>query len=760
MRRTIGLEAAVLAPALAAGLGLGRLTRAPMAVDTVVPVIACVVGGHLATAATRRLRVPLAGVVSALAGALAVTLVSVWWFVGRATVWGLPTPLAARALGRLLSSAFAVIEASPTPVVATAGVLLCAAGGAGLLAVCARALLPSELATARAGRLGLALVPSAGLFAYASLLSSQSDRLEATVGYAAAVLLCLVAYDRASSGHRLLVAGRRSATRRPVTALVVSGLAVAGALAVPLAVSPALAGMRLHALAGSGAGAGGGVGGSVSPAVAGDTLVLADDLDGEPELSSSAVLFVARSPLPTYWQVATLTGFDGLSWDPDVATLLASEGVTPLPPAPPSFPVSDTASVLTASVSIVHLQGSLLPAPPDTVSVNGRDMRIAPGIGVDRPAGAVPGTTYSVVALAAPAPASSEQGAHTAADDADLAPYLQLPPLPGSVVSLARRIVAGAHSPLAQATALVHFFDDGRFRYSLTARAGGEAALEQFLFGTRAGECQQFAGAYGVLARVDGLPTRIAVGFNAGSAIGKGVYQVTAADAHVWPEVYLGPSLGWVSMEPTPLTSGTLAAAGVVYGKSSVPGSGAPAAGVFQNPRSARDRGVGQTASPSSSTSLPRTRLAAALVGDHSTPLWPWAPAVVVVLGALVLGRHRLRDAVDAVRCRAAAPPTAVVLRWEQAVRALDRRDLGRVPVETMAEHARRVQGSLGGQGPRAGTEGNCGATAGPGSAFAELAALASLASYSGRPLSAHQAEQARRLGAQVRSSLGGRRRR
>ncbi|MST35017.1 hypothetical protein GHK86_20090, partial [Acidimicrobiaceae bacterium USS-CC1] len=78
----------------------------------------------------------------------------------------------------------------------------------------------------------------------------------------------------------------------------------------------------------------------------------------------------------------------------------------------------------------------------------------------------------------------------------------------------------------------------------------GIGAIETFLFSTRTGYCQQFAGSYAVLARSIGLPTRLAVGFTTGRRIGPHRYQVTDADVHTWPEVWF-PRYGWVPFEPT-----------------------------------------------------------------------------------------------------------------------------------------------------------------------------------------------------------------
>ena len=54
-----------------------------------------------------------------------------------------------------------------------------------------------------------------------------------------------------------------------------------------------------------------------------------------------------------------------------------------------------------------------------------------------------------------------------------------------------------------------------------------------------------------VLARLLGIPSRVAVGYTAGTRAGHGVWQVTTADAHAWPELYF-PTVGWTRFEPTP----------------------------------------------------------------------------------------------------------------------------------------------------------------------------------------------------------------
>ena len=55
-----------------------------------------------------------------------------------------------------------------------------------------------------------------------------------------------------------------------------------------------------------------------------------------------------------------------------------------------------------------------------------------------------------------------------------------------------------------------------------------------------------------VLARLEGIPSRIAVGYTSGMEQHQGgTWQVTTADAHAWPELYFS-GLGWLRFEPTP----------------------------------------------------------------------------------------------------------------------------------------------------------------------------------------------------------------
>jgi hypothetical protein len=114
---------------------------------------------------------------------------------------------------------------------------------------------------------------------------------------------------------------------------------------------------------------------------------------------------------------------------------------------------------------------------------------------------------------------------------------------------------------------LVNWFRSGQFQYTLDPPPSpvGTDPLISFLTQTHSGSCEQFAGAFVVLTRSLGLPSRVVVGFTAGRYSGPGEVTIRGADAHAWPQVYLGPRAGWVSFEPTPQQPrGEVAPEGVV----------------------------------------------------------------------------------------------------------------------------------------------------------------------------------------------------
>lgn len=135
----------------------------------------------------------------------------------------------------------------------------------------------------------------------------------------------------------------------------------------------------------------------------------------------------------------------------------------------------------------------------------------------------------------------------------ELSQHLSLPDtITDRTRTLANELVADAQGPYAAAVAIENYLRT--FEYDLSVTEPSEDVIDvadYFLFELQRGYCDYYATAFVVLARLAGLPARFATGFAVGSWSGsEGVWIVTEAEAHSWPEVYF-PSYGWIPFEPT-----------------------------------------------------------------------------------------------------------------------------------------------------------------------------------------------------------------
>jgi transglutaminase-like putative cysteine protease len=119
--------------------------------------------------------------------------------------------------------------------------------------------------------------------------------------------------------------------------------------------------------------------------------------------------------------------------------------------------------------------------------------------------------------------------------------------------AIAKQHTAGATTALQSAQDLENWFLSA-FSYSLTPGLPATNWLPTFLTTDQRGYCSQFAQAFAVLARLVGIPSRIAVGYTGGTPVPGtgGTWQVTTQDAHAWPELYFSGE-GWLRFEPTPI---------------------------------------------------------------------------------------------------------------------------------------------------------------------------------------------------------------
>ncbi|WP_318618136.1 transglutaminase domain-containing protein [Sporosarcina sp. YIM B06819] len=159
---------------------------------------------------------------------------------------------------------------------------------------------------------------------------------------------------------------------------------------------------------------------------------------------------------------------------------------------------------------------------------------------------------YSLTALRA------TKMADYATEDEDFTQYLQLPrQLPQRVRELAEEITAEHDNVYEKAKAIEKYFSQNGFVYTqqdVAIPKAGEDYVDQFLFDTKSGYCDNFSTSMVVMLRALDIPARWVKGFAPGNIIlndaGERVFQITNNEAHSWVEAYM-PGIGWMPFEPT-----------------------------------------------------------------------------------------------------------------------------------------------------------------------------------------------------------------
>ncbi|MCU5521270.1 DUF3488 and DUF4129 domain-containing transglutaminase family protein [Bacillus cereus] len=139
--------------------------------------------------------------------------------------------------------------------------------------------------------------------------------------------------------------------------------------------------------------------------------------------------------------------------------------------------------------------------------------------------------------------------------------YTQLPKsLPQRVKDLAVNLTNDKDNRYDKVLAIENYFTDNSFTYESTNvlfPAKSQDYVDQFLFDTKSGYCNNFSTSMIVLLRSTGIPARWVKGYTEGtldntlaSAEGEDVYTITNDNAHSWVEVYF-PGYGWIPFEPT-----------------------------------------------------------------------------------------------------------------------------------------------------------------------------------------------------------------
>lgn len=117
--------------------------------------------------------------------------------------------------------------------------------------------------------------------------------------------------------------------------------------------------------------------------------------------------------------------------------------------------------------------------------------------------------------------------------------------------ALARRWLAEADSPSAYVNRVLSYFREEPFFYTLHPPLLGKHSVDEFIFESRRGFCEHYAGAFAFLMRAANIPARIVVGYQGGEENPfNNSITVRQFDAHAWTEVWLAGQ-GWQRVDPT-----------------------------------------------------------------------------------------------------------------------------------------------------------------------------------------------------------------
>jgi transglutaminase-like putative cysteine protease len=276
------------------------------------------------------------------------------------------------------------------------------------------------------------------------------------------------------------------------------------------------------------------------------------------------VVMRVRAPEPAFWRGQTFSDFDGRAWtasdeigrpqDGPTITVAPTLGDTAADDIPTEqfvqtyFVETDLPNVVFAAArpSEVIFDGTLWTRPDGALRSN---VTLAPG------------SVYTVVSERAQVTAEMlrAQGdlgeffgrfaGQPGAEELDA--FLEVP------ASTTARTIDLA-TELRQATTYDTILAYERWlaantSYDLDAPvpAPGADAVDDFLFESRLGYCEQIASTLAVMLRSQGVPARLATGYVPGERDRvSGVWKVLASDAHSWVEVWF-PRTGWQAFDPT-----------------------------------------------------------------------------------------------------------------------------------------------------------------------------------------------------------------
>ena len=608
----------------------------------------------------RRLRIP------AVVGLLLSIVGLIWFLSGRfhaQTLWGpFPTPESLRAIVHSVRLGVDQTIQYAVPAPSTRELLAFVAAGVWMSAWLA------DAALLWVGNPLLSIAASVPLFATPSTLLPSQRRWLDTGLYLAAAAWILFGEERARAKRWRTSDARLGWRPAPAVRVALVGLLVI------VVMTPFLPGYGAAPLLRT-KGPGDRV--AFNPFVA-----IRATLQKQPE----ATLFSVMTGRPLYMRLTTLDHYDGDVWEQGNAR--ATEPIGPVPIAPYQPGLKST--LVRQNVIIQALAGPWLPAAYDPVAVsNVDDVKIEPetrALVLPQVGGLAVGAHYQVIS-SVPELNAADLDKPFSYDRGTFGDYLQLPHVPGAIRSLAERIAGNKPTPYQKALALQDYLRTFTYNENVALHHSFKNLVD-FLTKVKEGYCEQFAASMAVMARVLGIPARVAIGFGIGDQVGN-QYRITTKEAHAWVEIYF-PGSGWVAFEPTPRA-----------GVAQVPAYATPGAVNPSTPPSVTPT-VSTTpgSQPSKASSNPGLATAGSdTSSQHGRPAW----VLVALVGAIAVGVIVLVIALAIVvprlvRRRARGVLSAAAMPYVEFLIWCEGAGLGRRQAETPSEHAARLHDETDGE--------------------------------------------------------------